>query len=136
MNLLKPNEQIEYYHIRKPNNENFLFENGDKIFFYAGGKVFSFETNDIIVNYSLDFGFNVIKFPYAYAEENIYFMFHQKYIPVQEYRTSTEKKTIMNICIKKDVDLKGDNSTDEKEVIIEYGNEFVNCIFVHDREPT
>ena len=49
-----------------------------------GEKVINFETNDIKVNYSLDLGFNHIKFPYAYGEENIYFMLDQKYLPIQE----------------------------------------------------
>ena len=42
-------------------------------------------------NYSSKLGYNDVGFPYAYGEENIYFMFHQKYIPTQEYETSTEK---------------------------------------------
>ena len=35
--------------------------------------------------------FNDIKFPYAYGEENICFMLHQKNIPIQGYETSAEK---------------------------------------------
>ena len=56
-----------------------------------GEKVITFERNDIMVKNSLELGFNDIKFPYAYGEENIYFMLHQKYIPTQEYESSTEK---------------------------------------------
>ena len=51
LNVFKPNEQTEDYHIRKPNDENLLFENEDKKYIYVGGKVISFETNDIIVKY-------------------------------------------------------------------------------------
>ena len=56
-----------------------------------GEKIFSFETNDEIVKYSSELGFNDIKFPFAYGEENIYFMLHQKHISIQEYESSTEK---------------------------------------------
>ena len=83
LSLFKPNEHTEDYHIRKQNDEIFRFEVGDKRYIFVGGKLTTFETNDIIVEYSLDIGFNVIKNPYAYGEENIYFMFHQKYIPLQ-----------------------------------------------------
>ena len=48
--------------------------------------VFSFETNDEIVEYSSKHGFSDVKFPFAYNEENIYFMLHQKYIPIQEMK--------------------------------------------------
>ena len=54
-------------------------------------KLRSFETYDKIVNYSSEHGFNDIKLTFAYCEENIYIMFHQKHIPNQEYKTSTEK---------------------------------------------
>ena len=30
MHLFRPNEYNEHYHIRKPNDENFLFKNEDK----------------------------------------------------------------------------------------------------------
>ena len=56
-----------------------------------GEKLVTFETNDKIVNYSSDLGFNDIKYPFADSEENIYFVVHQKFIPIQEYKTSTEK---------------------------------------------
>ena len=56
-----------------------------------GNKVIDFETNDKIVKYNSENGFNDIKYPYAYGEDNIYFMLHQKYIPIQEYEKSTEK---------------------------------------------
>ena len=67
VNLFKPNEHTEDYHIRKPNDENFLFEVEDKKYIYVGEKVISFETNDIIVKYSSEFGYNHNKFPYAYG---------------------------------------------------------------------
>ena len=100
LNVFKPDEHTEDYHIRKPNDENFLFESGDKKYIYVGEKVFSFETNDIIVNYSLDLGFTDIKFPYAYVEENVYFMLI-KNIFLFKNMTLQQKKRSMSIYITK-----------------------------------
>ena len=71
-----------------------------------GGKTITFETNDIIVKFSLHLGFNDIKFPYAYGEQNIDFMLHQKFIPIQEYETSTPKIEY-EYLYKKDDEIKG-----------------------------
>ena len=46
LNLFKPNEHTEDYHIRQPNDENFLFEIGDKNNVFVGEKVITFETNE------------------------------------------------------------------------------------------
>ena len=73
-----------------------------------GEKVLTFETNDIIVKYSSEIGFNDVKFPYAYGKESINFMLHQNYIPIQEYETSTEKDEYQ-FLYKKDEELKSDN---------------------------
>ena len=62
--------------LKKTNNENFLFEIGYEKYVYVGEKVFSFETKEL--------GFNDIRFPYPYEEENIHFMLHQKRITIQE----------------------------------------------------
>ena len=35
LNVFKPNEHREVYHIRKPKDEKFLFEIGDKTYIYA-----------------------------------------------------------------------------------------------------
>ena len=48
LNVFKPNEQAHDYYNRKPNDEIFLFEIGDKKLIYVGEKVLSFEKNDII----------------------------------------------------------------------------------------
>ena len=56
-----------------------------------GEKVFSFEKDDESVKYSSEHGFNDIKFPFAHGKENIYFMLHQKYFPLQEYENSSMK---------------------------------------------
>ena len=65
-----------------------------------GENLVGFETIDKIIRYSSEHGFNDINYSFAYGEKNIYFMLHQKYIPIQEYETSTEKTTI-SIYIKK-----------------------------------
>ena len=133
LNVFRPNEHTEDYHIRKPNNANFLFEIGNKIYNYVGEKVITFETNDIIVQYNSEHGYNDIKYPYAYGEENIYFMLHQKNIPIQEYEKSTEKSEYKYLY-KKDEELKGDNITIENEGIVEYGNDFLICKIYHSKQ--
>ena len=89
LHLFRPNKHMEDYHIRKPNDENFLFKIEDKKFIHVGEKLYSFETNDEILRYSSNYGFNDIKCLFACGKENIYFMLHQKYIPIEEYKTST-----------------------------------------------
>ena len=60
-------------------------------------------------------------------------MLHQKQIPIQACKLSTEKDEFQHLC-KKDDELKGDNTTDENEGVIEYGNVFINCKIIHDRD--
>ena len=126
LHLFRPNEHSEDYRIRKPNDENFLFEIGDKKNIYVGEKVISFETIDKIVKFSSEFSFDDVKFPYAYGNENIYFMLHQKYIPLQEYENSTVKNEYQ-FLYKKDEVLKSDNVIEENEGVVEYGKNFENC---------
>ena len=133
LNVFKRNEHTEDYHIRKPNDENFLFEIGDKKYIYVGEKVLTSKTNHVIVKYSSEHGFNDVKFPYAYGEENIYFMLHQKYIPIQEYENSTMRNEYQYLYQKDEI-LKGDNITVENEDIVEYGNDFINCKIVHSKQ--
>ena len=89
--LFKPNEHTENYHIRKPNEESFLFKIEDKNYIFVGDKVVTFETNDRTLNYSSKSGFNDIKFSLAYSDENIYFMLHEKYFTIQEHESSSEE---------------------------------------------
>ena len=70
LNLFNPNEQTEDYHIRKPNDGIFLFEIEDRKYIHMGEKVVTFETNVKNVSYSSDHGFNDIKHPLVYGEEN------------------------------------------------------------------
>ena len=111
---------------------NFLFEIEDKKYIHVGEEFFSFETNDEIEKYFSEHGFNDVKYPFAYGKENIYFMSYQKYIPIQEYQNSTMKNEYQYLY-KKDVELKGDNITDENEGIVEYGNDFLNCKIIHSK---
>ena len=62
-------------------------------------------------------------------------MLHRKHITIQEYKTSTEKKQ-RYVYIKKVGEFKGENITDENGGIIEYGNDFTNCKFIHDGDST
>ena len=91
-----------------------------------------FETIVEIVKYSSEHGFNDIKFPFARGNENIYFMLHQKYTPIQEYENSTVKNEY-EYLYKIDEELKGDNITVENDGIVEYGNDFINCKIVHSK---
>ena len=65
---------------------------------------------------------NDIKNPFAYGEENIYFMLHRKFFPIQEHRNSTEKNEY-DYLYKKDDEITGN----ENEAIVEYGYDFINC---------
>ena len=68
-----------------------LFKIEDEKYIHVGEKLFIFGTNDGIVKYFSEHGFNDVKFPFAHGNENIYFMLHQKYNPLQEYENSTMK---------------------------------------------
>ena len=65
LNLFEQNEYTEDYHIKKPDDKNFLFEIEDEKIVYVAENIFTFEKNDKIVKYSSNLGFNDIKFPYA-----------------------------------------------------------------------
>ena len=84
LHLFRPNEHSEDYHIRKPNVGKFLFIIEEGKYIHVEEKFFSFETNDENVKFSSKHGFNDVKFKFAHGKENLYFMLHQKYIPLQE----------------------------------------------------
>ena len=128
---------FDYLHIFGPdeNNKdgNFLFEIEDKKYIHVGKNLISFETNDEIEECFWEHGYNVVKFSFARGKENIYFMLHQKYIPIQEYENSTMKNEYQ--CLyKKDEELQGDNITVENEGIVEYGNDFLDCKIIHSKQ--
>ena len=128
---------FDYLHVSEPDENNkdgiFLFEIENKKYIHVGENLIRFETNDEIVDYFFEQGFNDVKFPFAYGKENNYFMSHQKYIPIQEYQNSTMKNEYQYLY-KKDEELKGDNITDEIEGIVEYGNDFLNCKIIHSKQ--
>ena len=128
LHSIKPNEHTEDYYIRKPNDENFLFKNEDKKDIYVGEKIFISETNDEIEKFCSEHGYNDIKYPYAYGEENIYFMLHQKLISIQECENSMVKNEYDDLY-KKDEELNGNN-----ECFDEYGNDFINCEIIPSKQ--
>ena len=117
LHSFRPYEHSEDYHIRKPKNENFLFKIEDKKYIHVGEKLFSFETNDEIVKYCSEHGFNDVKLPFAQGKENIYFMLHQKHILLQDYEKSTVKNEYQYLYRKDEV-IKGNNITVENEGIV------------------
>ena len=83
-----------------------------------GEKVFSFETDDEIVKFSSEFGFNDIKFPLL-AVMKVFTSCYIKNISLFENMKIHHRKMSMSICIKKGEELKGDNITVENEGIVE-----------------
>ena len=124
-------------HVFGPDENNkdgdFLFEIGDRKHIHVCEKLFSIETNNESKDYFSEHGNNDVKYSFAYDKENIYFMLHQKYIPIQEYENSTVKNEYQYLY-KKDEELKGDNITVENEGIVEYGNDFLNCKIHHSKQ--
>ena len=98
LNLFKPNEHKEDCRIEKLNGKIFPFQVKVNEYVYVGEEELSFEINEMIMSYSLEHGSNDIKVAFAHGKKNIYFMLHQKYIPVEEYQ---HKKMNMSICIKR-----------------------------------
>ena len=110
-----------------------FYSKSKKKYVHVGDKLFSFETNDEIVDYFTEHGNNDVKYSFAYSKENIYFMLHQKYIPLQEYEKSTMKNEYQYLY-KKDEEIKGDNISVENEGDVEYGNDFLNCKNIHSKQ--
>ena len=138
-----PHQEIEkvmsfdYLHIFGPDENNtdgnFLFEIKNKKYIHVGERLFSFETDDESVDYFTGHGNNDVKYSFAYGKENIYFMLHQKYNPLQEYENSTMKNEYQYLY-KKVEELKGDKISVENEGAVEYGSDFINCKIIHCRQ--
>ena len=107
---------------------NFLFEIENRKYVHVGKNLFSFETNDEIVDYFSEHGFNDVKFTYAYGKENIYFMLHQKFISIQEYENSTAKNEYQYLYKKND-----ENNNDPEGIDIVCGEDFLNCKFIRSK---
>ena len=129
--------RFDYLHIFGPveNNKDgiFLFKIEVRKYIHVGEKLFSFETNDEIEKHFSKHGFNDVKFPFVYGKEIIYFMLHQKFVPIQEYENSTLKNEYQYLY-KKDEELKKDNILVENEGIVEYGNDFIKCRIFHSKQ--
>ena len=108
---------------------NVLFEIEIKKYIHVRENVFKFETNDEIVKYSSEHGHNDVKNPLAHGKENIYFIPHKKYIPIQGYENSTMKNESRYLYKKYD-DLKGGDD----EGIVEYSKDFLNCKIIHSKQ--
>ena len=124
---------FDYLHVLGPdeNNKdgNFLFEIENRKYVHVREKLFSFETNDEIVDYFSEHCLNDVKYTYAYGKENIYFMSYQKFIPIQEYENSTMKNEYQYLY------KKNEEITDDPEGIdIVYGEDFLNCKNVHSKQ--
>ena len=125
---------FDYLHLLRPKkDEIFFFKIEDKNFILVGEILFSFETSDKIEEYFSERGSKDVKFPFAHGKENIYFMLHQKHIPLQEYENSTVKNEYQYLY-KKDEELKGDNITVENEGTVAYGNDFFKCKIIHSKQ--
>ena len=121
---------FDYLNLFRPKkDENLLFKIEDRKYLHVREKLFSFETNDEIVEFSSEHGFSDVKFPFAHRKENIYFLLYRKYSALQEYENSTVKNEYQYLYIK-DEELKGDNITNENEGVVEYGIDFMNCKFI------
>ena len=139
----RPHHEIEilmsfdYQHLFGPDGKaddgNFLFEIEHRKYIHVGAKIISSDTDDEIEGYTIERGFNDIKFPFAHGKENVHFMLHQKYIPLQEYEKPIMKNEYQYLY-KKDKELKSGNITVENEGIIEYGNDFLNCKIIHSKQ--
>ena len=93
-----------------------------------GEKIFSLETNDEIVENFSEHGFNDVKYTYAYGKENIYFMLHQNYIPIQEYENSTVKNEYQYLYKKND-----EITNDLEGIDIVCGEDLLISKFIHSK---
>ena len=69
---------FDYLHLFGPDGKaddgNFLLKIEHKKYLHVGEKVISFETDDENESYTVERGFNDVKFPFAHGKEKIYFM--------------------------------------------------------------
>ena len=87
--------RFDYQHLFKPIEKthatSFFFKIEDKTYIYVGERVFSFEIKDEITEYFSEDGHNDVKYPFALSNENIYYLFYQKYIRIEDYQNSIEE---------------------------------------------
>ena len=104
------------------NNDNFLFEIDKRSYIYVeDGNVIAFETDDEIIEFKSNSGFNGINFAYAYDNKNIYYMQDKKYVTLKEYENSTIKDESLYLY------KKNEEFTNDSDDFIKYGENFTNC---------
>ena len=89
--LFRPNKHLERYHVTEPKGESFLFKLDEKLYLHVGESIFTFKTTSNIVKYGLQYGYNDIKYRFAYDQTNIYYMQEKKYEPIIQYKKSSYK---------------------------------------------
>ena len=89
--LFRPNKHLERYHVTEPKDESFLFKLNEKLYLHVGETIFTFKTTSNIVKYGLQYGYNDIKYRFAYGQTNIYYMQEKKYEPINQYKKSSYK---------------------------------------------
>ena len=112
-----------------------LFEFIDGKYIFVFKKSVSFETSDKKVENFSKGRFIDFNYSYDYSNENIYFLLPRKYIPIEEYKNSTQKAEYLYLY-ERDDEMKGDNFTVENEGIIAYSNDFIIWKIFHDRDST
>ena len=113
--------------------DNFLFKIEDKNYTYIGNEVFTFKTTDDIEEYFSESGFNDVKYLFALGNENVYYMFYQKFITIEEFENE-EMEDEYQYLYEKVSELKSDNITVENDGIVEFGNDFFKCKFIHSKQ--
>lgn len=64
---------------------------------YVGDKIYSFDTNEKILDYISPMGRNDVPYPVAYGENNIYFMLDHKFIHKSELKTPVTVENSMSL---------------------------------------
>ena len=57
-----------------PKDQSFLFKLDEKLYLHVGESIFTFKTTSNIIKYGLQYGYNDIKYRFAYDQTNIYYM--------------------------------------------------------------
>ena len=129
LHLFKPLGHIEKSHVIRETNKNFLFKIEGKKYIYVGERIFSFKTDDEITEYFSEDGHNDVKYPFALSNENIYYMLHQKFIPIEEYQKTIEEGEYQYLYKKNE-----EITKDPEGVDIGYGEDFLNCKIIHSKQ--
>ena len=89
--LFRANKHLERYYVLNPKDQSFLFKLDEKLYLHVGESIFTFRTTSNIVKYGLQYGYNDIKYRFAYDQTNIYYMQEKKYEPINQYKKSSYK---------------------------------------------